>query len=150
MDYHGCVRNENSKANIDADAIAWFYLHAHFVFFPWYNLLFEETTASHKVKCNYVSEVELRWNRVHCQSGFQTFIMAQHHYVRTSAEHYRCSDNRIKVKTFVTSAWYHWWHVGPIFDLQICLRMANHINSKICSIFQHNYRYSRNTGHWEY
>ena len=54
-------------------------------------------------------------NRVRRQSGFPTFIIAQRHYVRTSATRYRCGDNRTKVKTFVTSAWYHWWHVGPCF-----------------------------------
>ena len=46
-------------------------------------------------------------NRVRRQSGFPTFIMAQRHYVRMSATRYRCGDNRTKVKTFVTSAWYH-------------------------------------------
>ena len=56
-----------------------------------------------------------RPNRVRRQSGFPTFIMALRHYVRTSATRYRRGNNRTKVKTFVTSAWYHWWHAGPYF-----------------------------------
>ena len=51
-------------------------------------------------------------NRVCRQSGFPTFIMAQCHYVRMSATCCWCGDNRTKVKTFVTSAWYHWWRNG--------------------------------------
>ena len=62
------------------------------------------------IKMNYADIID---NRVRRQSGFPTFIMARSYYDRTSATRYRCGDNRTKVKTFVTSAWYHWWHVGP-------------------------------------
>ena len=63
-------------------------------------------------------------NRVRRQSRFPTFIMAQRRYVRMSAMRYWCSDNRTKVKTFVTSAWYHWWHAGPYFGLYLICRFA--------------------------
>ena len=60
-----------------------------------------------------------------------TFRMAQRHYIRTSATRYRCGDNRTKMKPFATSAWYHWWHVGPyfwpVYDMRICSRTANPI-----------------------
>ena len=65
----------------------------------------EETSEPHTIR-----------NKVRRQSGFPTFIMARRHYVRTSATHYRCGDNRNKVKTFVTSAWYHWRYAGPYFN----------------------------------
>ena len=58
---------------------------------------------------------QMAYNRVHCQSRFPMFIMAQRHYVGTSATCYQCGDNCTKVKTFVMSAWYHWWHAGPYF-----------------------------------
>ena len=48
-----------------------------------------------------------RHNMVCRQRGFPTCITARRPYVRTSATCYRCGDNRTKVKTFVTSAWYH-------------------------------------------
>ena len=72
--------------------------------------LLHDTTGTDTVKYH---------NRVRRQSGFPTFIMAQRHYVRMSATRYRCGDNRTKVKTFVTSAWYHWWHDGPYFGLYL-------------------------------
>ena len=54
-------------------------------------------------------------NRVRRQSACPTFIMTQRHYVSTSGTRYRCADNRTKVNTFVTPAWYHWGHVGRYF-----------------------------------
>ena len=50
--------------------------------------------------------------------------MAQRHYVGMSATRYYCGDNRPKVKTFVTSAWYHWWHVGPYCGPYLICRFA--------------------------
>ena len=51
------------------------------------------------------------YNRIRHQRGFLMIIMAQRHYIRMSAACYWCSDNHTKVKTFVMSAWYYWWHV---------------------------------------
>ena len=68
-------------------------------------------------------------NRVRRQTGFLTFIMTQCHYVRTSAMCYQCGDNHTKVKTLVSmvSLVAHWPIFWPVFDLQICLWMANPI-----------------------
>ena len=63
-----------------------------------------------------------RANRVRCQSRFPMFIMAQCQYIRMSAMQYRCRDNCTNVKTFVTSAWYHWWHAGRILA---CIWLVN-------------------------
>ena len=85
-------------------------------------LLQHSTTLLKSISCKWLTE--LLQYRVRHQSGFPTFTMAQRHYVRTSATRYQCCDNCTKVKTFVMSAWYHWWHVGPYFGLYLTCGLA--------------------------
>ena len=77
------------------------------------------------------SGVRGRAIRLRRQNGFPTFVMDQRHYARTSATRYRCGDNRTKVKTFVTSAWYHWWHVGPHAAAQLPFSLRETVAARL-------------------
>ena len=70
----------------------------------------------------------LQDNRVHRQSRFPTFIMAQRHYIRMSATRYQCSDQGENIcdvsMVWLVAQWPIFW---PLFDLQICSWMANPI-----------------------